>query len=128
MSKGVSILCERITVKGDIISDDCIDVSSKIYGKVISNILSVKENGNINGDIYANEVVLTNKSVINGNVFAKKVKMLKGASVNGTITYSVLSMEDGAKIIGDVKYLDENSVNKLVLQSKGSASNEAKNK
>ena len=54
--------------------------------------------------------------------------MLKGASVNGTITYSVLSMEDGAKIIGDVKYLDENSVNKLVLQSKGSASNEAKNK
>ena len=118
MAKSVSILDSSISVVGDIISSGCIDVCANINGKVITDVISIKDNGNINGDIFANEIILTNNSVVNGNIVAKTIKMFNGASVNGSIIYNILSMEDGAKIAGDVRYADKEQLENLIEKAK----------
>ncbi|GEM_PF-5958287 len=118
MSEGVSVLDNGVVFEGNLVSSGTFDVSCRVKGIIVADVLLIKEGGYIEGDVFADSVVLSKGGKILGNLNAKTLKILKGAEVEGKVAYSFLSMEDGAKLVGSCEIKNEDDLQNLIEEQR----------
>ena len=101
MTKGsISLIDKSCVISGDFASSGIVDVSGKITGNVVVEMLNVKDGGVIVGKIYAKELNITGGSHVEGDVYAEKIKVCDRSQILGNIYYHTLSIEDGGVLKG----------------------------
>lgn len=111
-------------VKGTIVSDGGVLLSSKLLGNVTAKSVTVN-NCEVTGDIVASgDVLISEKGLVNGNIKANNIAcagkvigdlniteamiLEHNAVINGNIKMGAMQVARGAKIIGNIQMAAEN--------------------
>ena len=103
-SRLTACLGAAIVVKGEIISEEDLQIDGKVEGPVLlrENRLTVGRTAHLNSQVTAREVVVYGQ--ISGNVVAReRVEIKKDGQVIGDITTARISIEDGAYFKGRIE-------------------------
>jgi cytoskeletal protein CcmA (bactofilin family) len=93
-----SIINAELTLKGDITSDNIIEVFGKIEGNIVCDVLSIREGAIIKGKVVAKYVKIAGS--FTGEIKAAIIHITGSGSINGIIEYGIISSEENAKIQG----------------------------
>ena len=110
----ISVFDNEVSIEGTIYSNGTLDIGGQLNGKIIANILTIKDGGVINGDVFANEISISQNGIVKGNIVAKKIHLSKDANINGNLSYNTISMEDGAVIEGQCNKFDNEVIDKKI--------------
>jgi cytoskeletal protein CcmA (bactofilin family) len=97
-------LGSTITVKGEITSDEDLQIDGKVDGPISlhGHRLTVGRTANLNSEISAREVIVYGNA--SGNLHARdRVEIKKDGQVIGDIATSRISIEDGAYFKGHIE-------------------------
>ena len=111
-------------VKGTIVADGGVLLSSKLLGNVTAKSVTVN-NCEVTGDIVASgDVLISEKGLVNGNIKANNIAcagkvigdlniteamvLEHNAVINGNIKMGAMQVARGAKIIGNIQMASEN--------------------
>jgi cytoskeletal protein CcmA (bactofilin family) len=103
-SRPTACLGATIVVKGEITSDEDLQIDGKVEGPVLlrENRLTVGRTAHLNSQVTAREVVVYGQ--ISGNVNAReRVEIKKDGQVIGDITTTRISLEEGAYFKGHIE-------------------------
>jgi cytoskeletal protein CcmA (bactofilin family) len=104
MARDLATLGASLTIKGQIIGDEDLQIDGKIEGPVTLNghRLTVGRSAHLQSEVNAREVVVYGKA--SGNLHAKdRVEIKKDGEVTGDIITSRISIEDGAYFKGRIE-------------------------
>lgn len=93
-----------IVVKGEITSDEDLQIDGKVEGPVLlrENRLTVGRTAHLNSEVTAREIVVFGK--VTGNLHARdRVEIKKDGQVIGDITTTRISLEEGAYFKGHIE-------------------------
>ena len=93
-----SILNAEVCFKGDIVSENIIEIFGKVEGSIKSDVLSLREGSEVKGIVSAKYVKISGK--FEGEINASIIHITASGSVNGTLTYGIISIEEKAKFEG----------------------------
>jgi cytoskeletal protein CcmA (bactofilin family) len=93
-----SIINAEMYVKGDISSDNIIEIFGKVKGSIKADVLSIREGGFAEGVINAKYVKIA--GTFNGEIQSSIIHITSTASVEGKLTYGIISIEEKAKFQG----------------------------
>ena len=98
-----------ITVRGDILGKDNVELSGKIEGNVnLESTLTVLKTGSVTGDVLAQNVVIL--GTVKGDVQAKhKIELRDACQVTGNLQAGTIAISEGAFFQGTVKMLGTSS-------------------
>lgn len=96
----ISLIDNSCNIGGDFFSSGTVDVSGKIVGNIVIDILNIKDGGVIVGKIYAKELNITGGSSVDGDIYAGKIKVCDKSQISGNVFYHTLSIEDGGVLKG----------------------------
>lgn len=116
----ISIISKDSYIKGELHSTGSLDVEGNIEGDIFGNIITIREEGEINGNITAK--ILNLKGKFNGKIKSERINISTKADIKGTLEYVSLCVEDGAKIEGELKKINE--VKFDILEKKNSKQEE----
>ena len=99
---GLSVIGDRLTIRGEIDTDGTIRVDGRIEGGLHrAGMLIVGAGGEVIGDVEAVDVVVA--GTIRGNVHATgRVEIEPGAAVHGDIRANIMLLREGAMLHGQV--------------------------
>jgi cytoskeletal protein CcmA (bactofilin family) len=97
-----SIIGGGLTVSGNLVSEDDIQVDGRVEGDVRAASVVVGENAVIQGDIIAEEAVIRGR--LEGSIRARKLQLCATARVNGNILHEAMSVETGAIFQGNCRH------------------------
>lgn len=99
---GLSIINDRLTLRGEIDTDGTVRVDGRVEGGVHrAGMLIVGSGGGVIGDIEAGDVIVA--GTIHGNVHATgRVEIEPGAAVHGEIRANNMLLREGAMLHGQV--------------------------
>jgi cytoskeletal protein CcmA (bactofilin family) len=104
VSRPTACLGATIVVKGEITSDEDLQIDGKVEGPIVlrENRLTVGRTAHLNSQVTAREVVVYGQ--ISGNVTAReRVEIKKDGQVIGDITTTRISLEEGAYFKGHIE-------------------------
>ncbi len=104
MARDLATLGASITIKGQIIGDEDLQIDGKIEGPVTlhGHRLTVGRSARLQSEVNAREVVVYGHA--SGNLHAKeRVEIKKDGEVTGDITTARISIEDGAYFKGRIE-------------------------
>jgi cytoskeletal protein CcmA (bactofilin family) len=104
VARDLATLGASLTIKGQIIGEEDLQIDGKIEGPITLNghRLTVGRSANLNSEINAREVIVYGKAL--GNLHAKdRVEIKKDGEVMGDITTTRISIEDGAYFKGRIE-------------------------
>ena len=96
-----SIISSGLQIKGDIISDDDVQIEGVVVGDVKSRTLTIGESGEITGEIIADQLQVSGS--VAGQIKARSVTLHRSAKVEGDVLHETLSIESGAYIEGNIR-------------------------
>ena len=96
--KVASLVCDSLSIKGDVSGEAELHVDGAITGDVAVTRLLIGEQGKIEGAVTAEIVDIRGKVV--GSVKAKQVHLFASAVVHGDITHEQLTVDAGAEFEG----------------------------
>lgn len=101
-SKGLSIIDDRLTIRGEIDTDGTIRVDGRVEGGVHrAGMLIIGAGGSLIGDVEARDVIVA--GTIHGNVHATgRMEIEPGAAVHGEIRANSMLLREGATLHGQV--------------------------
>ena len=102
--KSVATLGSGLTVKGQIVGDEDLQVEGKVEGPITlkGQRLTVGKTGELVSDVHAHEIIVYGK--VRGNLHASdRVEVKKDGSVIGNITGGRVMIEDGAYLKGQIE-------------------------
>lgn len=111
-----SLLSKTLKVEGNLFSEGTVEIEGQIRGNIKGDIVTLRENANVEGDIRANIVNI--KGYFKGQIFAEKVNISREARIFGNIQYFSLTVEDGASIEGQFKRVKNKDTMKVVFLPK----------
>ncbi|MGI8619731.1 MAG: bactofilin family protein [Gemmatimonadaceae bacterium] len=99
---GLSVIDDRLTIRGEIDTDGTIRVDGRIEGGLHrAGMLIVGAGGGVVGDVEAGDVIVA--GTIHGNVHATgRVEIEPGAAVHGEIRANKMLLREGAILHGQV--------------------------
>ena len=100
-----SIVNAEMFVKGDISSENIIEVFGKIDGKVKADIISIREGASVKGSIVAQYVKIS--GTFDGDIKSAIIHITSTGVVNGKLAYGILSIEEKAKFDGTLMQSSE---------------------
>jgi cytoskeletal protein CcmA (bactofilin family) len=103
-ARNLACLGSTITVKGEISSDEDLEIDGKVEGPISlrGHRLTVGRNAQLKTEITAREVIVYGN--VSGNLHARdRVEIKKDGQVIGDITTSRISIEDGAYFKGRIE-------------------------
>ena len=103
-SRTLACLGSTIVVKGEISSDEDLQIDGKVEGPILlrGNRLTVGRTAQLNSEITAREVIVYGNA--SGNLRARdRVEIKKDGQVIGDITTTRISIEDGAYFKGHIE-------------------------
>ena len=102
MAAEKSIIGKTLFLRGEIRSDEDVEVRGKIEGNIkVKNRIFIGKDGVVSADIEAKEVVI--KGTVNGNVKGSfKVEIVNEGVLNGNITSQRVVLAEGAIFKGNV--------------------------
>lgn len=103
-SSAPSVIGSGLTVSGNLVSEDDVQVDGRVEGDVRAASVVVGENAVIQGDIIAEEAVIRGR--LEGSVRARKLTLCATARVNGNILHEAMSVETGAIFQGNCRHSD----------------------
>jgi cytoskeletal protein CcmA (bactofilin family) len=104
VSRPTACLGATVVVKGEITSDEDLQIDGKVEGPVLlrESRLTVGHTAHLNSQVTAREVVVFGQ--ISGNVIAReRVEIKKDGQVIGDITTTRISLEEGAYFKGHIE-------------------------
>lgn len=104
MARDVATLGASLTIKGQIVGEEDLQIEGKIEGPITLNghRLTVGRSAHLQSEVNAREVVVYGKA--SGNLHAKdRVEIKKDGEVTGDITTTRISIEDGAYFKGRIE-------------------------
>jgi cytoskeletal protein CcmA (bactofilin family) len=99
-----SIIGSGLTVSGNLVSEDDVQIDGRVDGDVRAASVVVGEHAVIQGDIIAEEAVIRGR--LEGSVRARKLQLCATARVNGNILHEAMSVEIGAIFQGNCRHSD----------------------
>jgi len=103
-ARNLACLGPTIVVKGEIISDEDLQIDGKVEGNILlrGHRLTVGRGAQLNSEINAREVIVYGTA--SGNLRARdRVEIKKDGQVIGDITTARISIEDGAYFKGHIE-------------------------
>lgn len=103
-ARNLACLGSTITIKGEISSDEDLEIDGKVEGPISlrGHRLTVGRNAQLKTEITAREVIVYGN--VSGNLHARdRVEIKKDGQVVGDITTSRISIEDGAYFKGRIE-------------------------
>ncbi len=103
-ARSLACLGPTIVVKGEIISDEDLQIDGKVEGNILlrGHRLTVGRGAQLNSEINAREVIVYGTA--SGNLRAReRVEIKKDGQVIGDITTARISIEDGAYFKGHIE-------------------------
>ncbi len=103
-ARTLACLGSTISVKGEIVSDEDLQIDGKVDGPISlrGHRLTVGRTANLNSEINAREVIVYGNA--SGNLRARdRVEIKKDGQVIGDITTARISIEDGAYFKGHIE-------------------------
>ncbi|MEO6332051.1 MAG: polymer-forming cytoskeletal protein [Gemmatimonadaceae bacterium] len=99
---GLSVIGDRLTIRGEIDTDGTIRVDGRVEGGVHrAGMLIIGAGGGVVGDVEAGDVIVA--GTIHGNVHATgRVEIEPGAAVHGEIRANNMLLREGAILHGQV--------------------------
>lgn len=101
----ISIISKDSYIKGELHSTGSLDVEGNIEGDIFGNIVTIREEGQVNGNITAKTLNLKGK--FSGKIKSERINISAKADIKGILEYVSLCVEDGAKIEGELKKINE---------------------
>ena len=104
MARDLATLGASLTIKGQIIGEEDLQIDGKIEGPITLNghRLTVGRSAQLHSEVNAREVVVYGKA--SGNLHARdRVEIKKDGEVHGDIVTSRISIEDGAYFKGRIE-------------------------
>lgn len=101
----ISIISKNSRIKGELYSDGSLDIEGSIEGDIFGNIITIREEGEVNGNITAKTLNLKGK--FDGKIKSERINISAKADIKGILEYISLCVEDGAKIEGELKKINE---------------------
>ena len=101
--KELSTIGPSITVKGELVGKEDLEVQGKVEGTISlkKHIVSVGENGRVKADIHAKSIQIGGE--VKGNLFGEdEVVILRSGRVEGDIKASRVTLENGSKFKGSI--------------------------
>lgn len=101
--KELSTIGPSITVKGELIGKEDLEVQGKVEGSISLNkhSVTVGENGRVKADIHAKRIQVGGE--VKGNLFGDdEVVILESGRVQGDIKASRVTLENGSKFKGSI--------------------------
>ena len=107
----ISIVSKGLYIKGELHCSGSLDIEGYIEGNINGNVVTIREEGEVNGNIIAKTLNLKGK--FDGKIKSERINIAANADIKGTLEYVSLCVEDGAKIEGDLKKINEVKVDIL---------------
>ena len=104
LARTLALLGSTIVVKGEITSDEDLEIDGKVEGPVSlrGHRLTVGRGGQLNSEVTAREVIVYGN--VSGNLRARdRVEIKKDGQVIGDITTTRISIEEGAYFKGHIE-------------------------
>ena len=118
MARDLATLGASLTIKGQIIGEEDLQIDGKIEGPITLNghRLTVGRSAQLHSEVNAREVVVYGKA--SGNLHAKdRVEIKKDGEVHGDIVTSRISIEDGAYFKGRIEIERKKQESKSEVES-----------
>jgi cytoskeletal protein CcmA (bactofilin family) len=94
-----------MSVKGDLVSDNIIEIFGKVEGKIKSDVLSIREGALVKGNIASKYVKIA--GAFEGDVIASIIHITSTGTVIGNLTYGIISIEEKGKFEGSINQKTE---------------------
>lgn len=97
-----TIIGERATIRGEIVSAGSVSINGKFEGKLmVEGEVIVAHAGKIVGDIKGGVVIVSGR--VDGNIYAtERVEIIKSGQVHGDLNGGKIVIEEGATYSGKV--------------------------
>ena len=95
-----SIINAEMSIKGDLVSENIIEIFGKVEGGVKSDVLSIREGAFVKGKIVSKYVKIA--GTFEGEITASILHITSTGYVKGNITYGIISAEEKGKFEGNV--------------------------
>lgn len=100
-----SLIGEKVTVTGTLISSGDVSIDGRINGDIhATGTVLITENGKIFGNLYAESAIVRGR--LEGSLNAKKVQLNASCHVKGDILQGRIAIEDGAFFDGQCRHAD----------------------
>lgn len=100
-----SILNAEVFFKGDLFSENIIEIFGKVEGSIKAEFVSLRLGSEVKGDIFAKYIKIAGK--FEGKINSSIVHITSSGCVNGDLTYGILSIEEKAKFEGTLSQKPE---------------------
>jgi cytoskeletal protein CcmA (bactofilin family) len=100
-----SIINTEMSVKGDLVSDNIIEIFGKVEGNIKSDVLSIREGALVKGNIASKYVKIA--GAFEGDVVASIIHITSTGAVTGNLTYGIISIEEKGKFEGSINQKTE---------------------
>lgn len=99
-----SILGHGLKIRGQMFSDDDIQIDGEIYGNIVSSTIVIGTDGIVKGTIAAKSITVHGK--VEGSVYGEQVHLCASAKIEGNIYHTLLAIEKGAHFSGNAHCVD----------------------
>lgn len=103
-NSGPSIICQDVTIEGNITTNGELHIDGTIYGSIRAHSCVIDLNGFVQGDIMADDLFVRGRVI--GPIRGTNVNIYAGAQVEGDILNETISIENGANVYGMVSRME----------------------
>ncbi len=100
-----SIICEDLTVTGNIISKGDVQVDGEVQGDIFCASLVIGDKGRVLGGVVAEEVTVHGR--VAGSIHAVRVTLESTCHIEGDICHKMLKLEHGGYFEGGSRRSDD---------------------
>jgi cytoskeletal protein CcmA (bactofilin family) len=93
-----SIINAEMEIKGDMKSDNIIEVFGKVHGNIVADVVSIREGASIEGKIIAKYVKIAGN--FTGEIKSSILHITSTGNAHAKLTYGIISIEEKAKFDG----------------------------
>ena len=95
-----SIINAEMSIKGDIVSENIVEIFGKVEGNIKADVLSLREGSEVKGVVQAKYVKIAGK--FEGDVHSSIIHITASGSAFGNLVYGIISIEEKAKFEGSL--------------------------
>jgi len=91
-----SIINSSMYVKGDISTDNIIDIVGKVEGSIRAKVVHIREGASVSGEIVSRYIKIGGD--FKGNISSAIIHIASSGIVKGDLNYGIISIEERAKL------------------------------